>query len=76
MENKNPEPPILPEHVRVWVLKSVVTDDPRIKFPYILVPEDDPDGDLEMYLRSLPEPGPHLVGDRFGISANMIYVLA
>jgi hypothetical protein len=71
----DPNANLMPANARVWVLKNIDTH-PRTKFPYILVPEDEPDGDLEMYLRSLPEPGPHLVGDRFGITNNTIYVLA
>lgn len=70
---ESPDTNLMPEHARVWVLKDINTH-PRTKFPYLLVPEDGED--MEMYLRELPEPGPHLVGDRFGITANHIYVLA
>lgn len=68
---------LVPEGATFWVLVGADTSDhdpmpPR--FRYFLRAEHD-EG-LEMFLVSLPEPGPHLVGDRFATHNGDIYVLA
>lgn len=70
---------LMPEGTPVYILVAIETDlaiaESNIgMFRYKFVREDDLND--WYYCNELPEPGPHLVGDRFGFSPTTIYVLA
>lgn len=67
---------LMPEGTPVYVLVKINSQNPPILGMYRYELQREDDHRFSYHTDTLPEPGPHIEGDRFGISADAIYVLA
>lgn len=71
-----PSKNLMPEGTSVYVLVRITPSPKESEGEYRYLLRKENDSKYTYACQQLPEPGPHLVGDRFGISPDTIYVLS